>query len=186
MLSRKKCSEILEKENIEQVDIYEFLIHLHLVLESAIHIFFRRIMLAKHIGYNNSKKKEKNRELIDNIGFIDKVVILKNISRFKPDEGEKYDSAISDLINFAEVRNKLLHSHKMAEIQDGNRIYKTRALELLSRKKMDEQIKIFKKVMVALNFYYDYLELEEIKHAGDMITCYLDAKFLDSSRQSGK
>ena len=71
--NRKKCTEILQKQDRDRNDIIDFLISLHIVLEAGINGFIRKIVI------NRIKKGVRKKEIVsdlDQVNFIHKVILF--------------------------------------------------------------------------------------------------------------
>src|ERR1035437_9876343 len=124
--SRKKISELLEKDKLNQNDIIDIFIGLHIVLELGINNVFRKIItptlqkkISTHIMIEN----------LDNINFIDKIVMFIYYSKFNftdIDKATEYHKLIKKLRSFSEMRNKLLHGHSIMEVSGEKGISKSK------------------------------------------------------------
>jgi len=182
-LSNKiRCREILSNNSKTKEDIIDFLISLHLVLETGLNSFYREIILIQ-LQKNIEQTKIANN--LDNINFIDKTALFFYLPRFnfhdKINEADTYHKAIGKLRQFSEVRNKLLHGHMNGQVtySEEHRV-ETRAFELVSEENMNSQIEIFKFANEAVGFYFDHLETS-ISSEGkkDIKNFFLPKTFLD-------
>lgn len=181
--SRKDiCRMIIKKRTLEEGDILDFLLSLHIVLEVGINGFFRTFISPTF------KKDIDLRDMIENldkISFIDKVVIFIYYSKFKFDDIEKatnYHKIIGELKSFSEIRNKILHGHAVSTISTAN----GEDSESILRKKLNHnilnsQIRKFKFILEGLKYYIMMLDSSLVPNGTgreSYINRYLDGNFL--------
>lgn len=163
IFNTKKCIEILNKSERTEDDLSDFIISLHLILESNLHALFRalshtQLWKLSFTGIDELKIIER----IDNIDFITKTTLFIYNSKFNFDnkikEAEKHHKIIGILMNFSEMRNKLLHGHSnMTIIEEG----KSRDSDLkkkLNMETLEKQIKMFITIVEGMRFYLDCLD----------------------------
>jgi len=162
-LNIKRCLNLLRKEELSDEDIVDALISLHLVLEVSLNNFFRDLLPYRLNNIENFKIIEH----LDNISFIDKtkMFIYTSDFDFKEDDSnevKRYDNLIERLIEFARVRNVLLHGHTVMSVQNfegKNAISKARGV--ISQKTLERQVDIFKYVIDGMRFYVERLKSHE-------------------------
>ncbi len=156
--NRKKCTEILQKQDRDRNDIIDFLISLHIVLEAGINGFIRKIVI------NRIKKGVRKKEIVsdlDQVNFIHKVILFFTMPNFdfqgKISDADNHYKAISKLRNFANIRNKLLHGHMVGEFYESGSslIVKTSGMKKLNEEHLESQIKDFQSIVDAISFYFD-------------------------------
>lgn len=178
--NKKKISNLISYSELDENDIIDVLISLHLVLEVGLNTLFR------HISLMSIKKRANRFEIIrnlDNISFIDKTVLFIYDSKFnfdgKMDKANKYHDIIGKLKEFSGVRNKLIHGHSISTIFDGEKNIKSPLKKELSLEKLGEQIKRFTFILEGMSFYLDCLD-SPITESGksDFKKEYLNRDFL--------
>ena len=156
--NRKKVSELLCKDKLDQNDIIDIFIGLHIVLELGINNVFRKIItptLQKKISTHTMI------ENLDNINFIDKIVMFLYYSKFNfidIDKATEYHKLIEKLRSFSEMRNKLLHGHSIMEVSGEKGISKSKLKKNLNTEKLQEQLKNFKFIVDGLCYYLDCVD----------------------------
>jgi hypothetical protein len=153
---RNDCHEILIKENPKELDIMEFLLNLHIVLEIGINSFFRN-----YYSYITTIDCIKKNHTIDEINFKDKIkfFLISNIFIFNSGEdkiniNKKSEQIIQQIITFSQIRNKIIHGHSVSETDQE----KSKLRKKLTNKSMTDQITIFKEIISSLNFFIGKVE----------------------------
>ena len=157
--NQQKCADLVKDSDLDENNIIDVLISLHIILEAGLNAFYRNIVLM-------SLKKELGEfevmENVDKVSFIDKTVSFIYFSKFdfdgKLSEAKKYHSIIDALKDFCAIRNKLLHGHSISTIFDGE---KNRHSELKGKITLDmlmEQMKKFRFILEGMRFYFDCLQ----------------------------
>jgi len=120
--NKKKCAKLIIQSDLNENDIIDIFISLHVVLEVGLNALFR------HLSLMSIKKDVDEFEIIENIdgiNFIDKTILFIYNSKFEfgdnVADASKYHSIIGTIKNFAAMRNKLLHGHSISTIFDGER-----------------------------------------------------------------
>lgn len=157
--NKKKCHDLIISSGLNNDNIVDALIGLHIVLEVSLNTLYRhltRSVIKKGIDQFEVMKN------IDNISFIDKTILFIYNSKFnfedKLDKANKYHSIINKMRNFSEVRNKLLHGHSISTTFDGERNRHSELRKMLNPDFLKEQIKKFCFIMKGMRFYLDCLD----------------------------
>lgn len=177
--NRKKCFDLIEKSELEDNDIADILISLHIVLEVSLNTLYRHLI-------GSVIKKEVNKlevmENIDNINFIDKTVLFIYNSKFKFKDISKateYHKIIGTLRKFSEARNKLLHGHSISTVFEGESKKLSKTKKMLNPQFLKEQIKRFCFIMEGMKFYIDCLDSELTEKGKEQYKkSYLDDSFI--------
>jgi hypothetical protein len=179
--NKEKCREILNKNQRTREDIIDFLISLHLVLETGLNAFYRQIILTQ---LQKGIEQTKIADNLDTINFIDKTALFFYLPHFnfqgRIDEADRSHAAIGKLRQFSEIRNKLLHGHMDGQITySEERSVQTRVHELISDETMSRQIEFFKFINEAVSFYFDHLKSSFTPQGKeDIKSFYLSNQFL--------
>lgn len=182
---REKCAAILEKDNISENEIIDFLISLHIVLEVSLNTFLRQLYRMIHpfnLEFFEDLEILKN---LDNINFIDKTTLFiytGNFAFLNKEKTKEYSKIIDTLKTFSEIRNKLLHGHSISSISYGETKLNSKTKELLTSKFLEDQIRRFKYILDSLKYYLENLKsplTESGKQA--LIDQYLNYSFLERS-----
>ena len=177
--TRKRVSEILKKDGLEQNDIIDVFVGLHIVLELGINSLFRKIItptLKKGVDIHEMI------ENLDNVSFRDKVVVFVYYSKFNFDDIKKateYHKLINKIKSFSELRNKLLHGHSIMEFSGTNGISRSGLKKKLNAKKLKEQLDNFKFITEGLGYYLDCLDTDWTPQGKDELKkMYLNGDFI--------
>ena len=177
--TRNKVSEILKKDGLNQNDLIDVFVGLHITLELGINNIFRKIItptLKKDIDIH------KMIENLDNITFIDKVIMFIYYSKFNftdISKATKYHSLINKLKSFSEMRNKLLHGHSIMEFSGVAGISTSRLKKNLNSKKLKLQLEDFKFINEGLGYYLDCLDSEWTPQGKEELkNIYLNSDFI--------
>lgn len=159
--NKEKCAELLKKESLDENDIIDFYISLHIVLEVGLNTLFRHLSLKGIVKPITEAEIIKN---LDKVGFINKITMFIYNSTFtftEPDlsRAGEYHSIIGEVINFSGVRNLLLHGHSISTIftGDGNK-RESVARKAINKDKLNKQIELFKHILEGMKFYIDHLK----------------------------
>ena len=178
--NKRKVKDLVLHSELEENDIIDSLISLHLVLEVGLNTFYRHLAL-------NAFKKEvdlvKVMENIDSISFIDKTVLFIYNSKFnfgdKISEASHYHGIIGTLKDFTGIRNKLFHGHSVSSIFQKEKWNKSTTKESLNLWFLGEQIRKFRFILDGVRFYFDCLETSWTDSGKDDLSKqYLDHSFL--------
>lgn len=157
--NKKKCTELIRTSDLNENNIIDIFISLHIVLEVSLNTLFR------HLALLSIKKGVDKFEIINNVdrvNFIDKTVLFIYNSKFKFDdkitEATKYHKIISELKNFSQLRNQLLHGHSISTVFDGNENKHSSLKNNLTLEKLNTQIKSFRLILEGIRFYLDCLD----------------------------
>lgn len=159
--SRKElCQSLLKNETLDEADILEFLLALHIVLEVGINTFFRSFYgMVPDLDY------VKEIYLIDEVGFAEKTKLFLTTSKFTFRDGSDVKAAsghVDDILDslkiFNNVRNMIIHGHSVSESSLGAVSKKSKLKGKLSESYMKEQIARFKKIIGGYNFFIDRLD----------------------------
>lgn len=157
--NKEKCRQILAKGSLNEGDIIDFLVALHIVLEVSLNSLFRNLSLT---GIKKGVDDFEIAQNIDEISFIHKTILFIYNSKFNFDrklsEATRYHSIIGKLKDFAAPRNKLLHGHSISTVfSEGNQRHSPLRRNINSQY-LDEQIRKFKDIMEGMRFYLDCLD----------------------------
>ena len=159
--NKKICDNLISNSELDDNDIIDVLISLHIVLEVSLNTLYR------HLSSSVIKKDIDQFEVmknIDNINFIDKTILFIYNSKFnfknKLSEASKYHSIINKIRSFSEVRNKLLHGHSISTISDNKGKRYSEVKKKLNPNFLKEQINRFCFIMEGMRFYLDCLDSE--------------------------
>jgi hypothetical protein len=185
-LHRETVHSLLCKSNLDQTELMEVLVSLHIVLEIGINTFFRQIFLSpKNRAVFDQTKIIDN---LDNINFGDKVALFIYSSEFDFDNDEieiakKFHKIIGEIKQFSAMRNKLLHGHGIIEIYEEGGSKKSALSKELNLDKLKKQIESFKLILDGLSFYFKHYTQGRWTKAGKQqyIDAYLDTKFLPTT-----
>ncbi len=178
--NKEKCRLLLSKGDLNEADIIETFISLHLVLEVSLNSLFRRLSL---IGIKKTISEIKIAENIDRINFKDKMVLFIYNSKFnfddKLDKATSYHSIIEKLKSFSEVRNKLFHGYSIIEISSEDKIEQSSLKKKINLEYLGEQINKFESILEGMRFYLDRLESDLSQSEKETLKkTYLDDSFL--------
>lgn len=190
---KRVCNDFLQKYTLNDVEILDFLLSLHLVLEIGVNSFFRSLY---YIYSNLEFSKYEN--LLDDVSFLNKIQYFLSSNRFTYRDGKEVDEAeklakqvISDIKNFNEVRNKIVHGHSISEYS-GAVSKKSKLLELIRPSQVKDQVERFKKIIDSLNYFVDRLVINstDISIPSDQIRQFqedfLSYNFLNLAQDSKK
>ncbi|HBM46203.1 MAG: hypothetical protein UT05_C0003G0023 [Parcubacteria group bacterium GW2011_GWF2_38_76] len=178
--NKEKCKELLQKNDLDENDMINFYISLHIVMEVSLNALLRNLSLMQIQKTINTLEIAKN---IDKINFIDKMVLFIYNYRYKFGSdlylADEYHSIIGKLRNFCEARNKLLHGHSIAILYVSDDTEHSETKELLSQSKINEQVNKFKYIFKGLRFYIDHIDSSITESGKDSFKReYLDDSFL--------
>jgi len=178
--NKKKCEDLISNSELNDNDIADVLISLHIVLEVSLNTLYRHLITSVIKKQIDKFKIIKN---IDKINFIDKTVMFIYNSKFNfggdLDKANEFHKIIGDMRRFSEARNKLLHGHSISTIFEGNRNRHSETKKMLNPDFLKEQIKRFCFIMKGMCFYLDCLD-SELTQAGkeQYKKSFLDDSFL--------
>lgn len=178
--NKDKITNSLTNPNLDQNDIIDILISLHIVLEVGLNTFFR------HLSLIGIKKKINEFEImsnLDKVNFRDKVTLFIYNSKFnfkgKEDDAVRYHKIIGKLRNFSGMRNRLLHGHSISTIFDGKESRNSQLKQKITLRNLKIQIKEFVFILKGMSFYLDCLESSlTISGKKDLQKEYLSDDFL--------
>lgn len=157
--NKEKCRGLVEKNEWTDENLIDFFISLHLVLEVSLNTFFRLISLCEMQKTIDSLKLIEN---LDNINFIDKVVLFIYNSKFdfkgNINDANKYHSVIGSIRDFSGIRNKLIHGHSISVIHENGDSRESNLRSRIIPQNVQLQINKFKFIMEGMQFYFDHLE----------------------------
>lgn len=181
--NRDKCRDLIKKSaasDLSEEEIIDFLIAIHIVLETGLHAFFRQISLA---GIRKDIDRLTVVNNLDRIGFIEKATLFIYNSKFNfathIDDATRYHKIIESMKAFAEPRNKLLHGHSISTVieDSGSRDSETRKITTHGR--AQKQVDLFIFIMEGLSFYLDCLDSSFTDSGKESLRAqYLDVDFL--------
>lgn len=182
--NKTKCERLLTSSDLDENNIIDILISLHIILETGLNALYRHLTL-----FSLKKKVDpfKIIENLDNISFIDKTMLFVYNSKFdfagKEELADKYHSIIDTIKDFAGVRNKLLHGHSISTILEEGIKTRSRLKKEINVKKMKKQIVKFCFIVEGMRFYLDCLDTI-LTEAGkeSLKESYLEDNFLPIMR----
>ena len=157
--NKTKCIDLISHSDLDENNIIDILISLHIILEAGLNAFYRNMVLM-------SLKKELGEfevmANVDRVSFIDKTVAFIYFSKFdfegKLDEAKKYHSIISALKDFSAIRNKLFHGHSISTIFDGEKNRHSELKGKITLEMLIEQMRKFRFILEGMRFYFDRLQ----------------------------
>jgi len=159
--NKKKCSELINSPELNDNNIVDILISLHIVLEVSLNTLYRHLIASAIKKQIDKFEIIKN---IDKINFIDKTVMFIYNSKFNfgsdLEKANKFHSIIGKMRSFSEARNKLLHGHSISTISEGSQKRHSEVKKMLNPKFLNEQIIKFCSIMEGMRFYLDCLNSE--------------------------
>jgi hypothetical protein len=182
--NKEKVKDLVSNSELDENDIVDIFISLHIVLEVGLNTLFRHISLA---GIKKNVDTFAIIENLDKISFIDKVTMFIYNSNFnfngQEDKANEYHKIIGKLKNFSEMRNRLLHGHSISKIFDGDKNRRSPLKKQITLENLDRQIKAFAYILEGTRFYLDCLDgsltPEGKRSFGDN---YLDSNFIPHLR----
>jgi len=157
--NRKKFTSIANKKEWTHGDMIEMLLSLHIVLEVGLNYLFRHLAIYKLKKQVDKIDVIKN---IDEISFKDKLTLFIYNSSFdfgdKLPEASEHHKIINIVKDFAGIRNKIMHGHAIATInEEGSSKHTALRKLVLTDDALREQISKYKKIVDGVNFYLDSL-----------------------------
>jgi len=157
--NKQKSAELILHSDLDENNIIDILISLHIILEASLSAFYRNIVLMSPKKELGEFEVMKN---VDRISFIDKTITFIYFSKFnfedKLDEAKRYHSVIAALKDFSAIRNKLFHGHSISTIFDGEKNHHSELKGKITLEMLMEQIKKFKFILEGMRFYFDCLQ----------------------------
>jgi len=183
--NKDKVRELLSKSELQENDIIDAFISLHILLEVSLNSLFRQLSL---LSIKENFDRLKVVENLDTISFIDKVTLFIYNSKFKFQDINKateYHKIIGTLKNFASIRNKLLHGHSIITVIDDDGARSSQTKELLNKDHLKKQVKKFLIILEGLRYYLDCLD-SSLTSAGkeSYKKDFLDDSFIPDSYKS--
>lgn len=183
--NRLKCQELLSKDELEENDIIDIYISLHIVLEVALNALHRQIITSQIVKPIDRLEVIKN---IDVIGFIEKTILFIYNAHFDfqsdLDESATHHKIIGKLRNFSGIRNKLLHGHSIGSLTNDENVTRvSEARSNLEIDKMKAQIKLFIDINNGMGFFLDHLDNDGWSegYIDDLKNEYLNYSFIPAN-----
>lgn len=190
--SRGKCKKILEKTNLNENDIIELFLYLHLILEISINYLLSYILKLKlNTVFQNEEDILSFIEQLETIPFSNKILLFISYStfQFKSEEKEnmiKFYKKLPGIIReFTGIRNKLLHGHNISETgsvstEGGTNIIHTSKIKKeLNQKKVNSQVLNFYKINKIISIFILKSDSSlTISGRNTLINSYLDTSFI--------
>jgi len=180
--NRSKCEELLNKEHLDENDMIDIYVSLHIVLETSLNALHRQIIKNQIIKPIDELEVTNN---IDKIGFIEKTILFIYNTQFKfngdLEKAATHHKIIGKMRNFAGVRNKLLHGHSISSLVIDEKIERKSDTRLnLEEKKLKTQIKNFIEINEGMRFFLDHVDNESWSgnYIEDLKKQYLSYDFL--------
>lgn len=155
--NKEKVRELLSNSELNENDIIDVFISLHIILEVSLNSLFRQLYLLKTEQYFDRLEVIKN---LDEISFIDKVRFFIYNSKFKfqdINKAKKYQKIIGTLRNFACIRNQLLHGHSIITVIDDGGTRSSSTKKRLNKDHLKKQLEDFLFILKGLRYYLDCL-----------------------------
>ncbi len=176
--NKEKCKDLILNSPLDDNNIVDILISLHIVLEVSLNALYRNIASSY---LKDTMDELKIMEDIDSVSFIDKTRMFICWSKFnfgnKRKEAREFYKIIHEMKLFSDVRNKLLHGHSISIVLNDGVRKSSETQGKLNPKFLNQQIKRFCFIMKGMRFYLDCLESE---FTDDGKKSYKEA-FLDDS-----
>lgn len=156
--NKEKIAGLLALEDPSEGEMIDTLISLHIVLEVGLNTLFR------HVSLLSIKKGIERLEVIkniDNISFIDKMVLFIYNSKFNFDDigrATEYHKIIGTLKSFSSIRNQLLHGHSISTVTDERGHHHSKLKESLNKKALEDQVQKFIFILEGMRYYVDCLD----------------------------
>lgn len=183
--NRQKCQDLLNKETLEENDIIDIYISLHLVLEVGLNGLHRQIITSQIVKPIDKHEVIRN---IDGIGFIEKTILFIYNAHFdfRSDlhESAIHHKIIGKLKGFAGIRNKLLHGHSIGSLTDDENVTSiSDARSNLDINKLKTQIKLFIDINNGMKFFLDHLDNDgwSESYIEDLKNQYLNYSFIPAN-----
>jgi hypothetical protein len=180
--SRKRCGSLLRKKELNERDIIDTYISLHLILEISLNTLHRQIITSKITIPINELNVIEN---IDRIGFAEKTALFVYNSSFDfgndIQESTNHHEIVGKLRDFSEVRNKLIHGYSIASLTTSTGLNQsTKTRKLLNLTKLKKQIKLFIDINEGMKFFLDHLNIENWsrEYVKDLKGQYLNCDFI--------
>lgn len=182
--NRSKCEKLLMSSDLDENDIIDILICLHMVLEVGLNTLYRHLSLFSLKKNINPLKVIEN---LDNITFIDKTTLFIYNSKFdfagKEKLANEYHGIIDTIKDFAGIRNGLLHGHSISTILEEGAKTHSKLKKEINLEKMKKQIVKFCFITEGMRFYLDCLDTTLTKEGRESLKkSYLDDGFLPHMR----
>ena len=191
--NKDKLRELLSKSELNENDIIDAFISLHILLEVSLNSLFRELSLLS-IKENFDKLKvieildKKIIENLDKISFKDKMTLFLYNSKFKfqdINKAKKYHKIIGTLRDFANIRNRLLHGNSIITVIEGSVTRSSETKKRLKEDRLKEQVKKFIFILEGLKYYLDCLDSSLTSSAKENYKKeFLDASFIPDSYKS--
>jgi len=158
--NRSKCKELLNKEHLDENDMIDIYVSLHIVLETSLNALHRQIITNQIVKPIDELEIIKN---IDNIGFIEKTILFIYNAHFQfngdLEKAAMYHRIIGKMRNFSGIRNKLLHGHSISSFTIDEKITRLSDTKSnLEEKKLKTQIKDFIEINEGMRFFLDHVD----------------------------
>lgn len=181
--NKEKCKFLIEKDDWKDENLIDFFISLHVVLEVGLNSFLRHISLQEMQKRVDKFKLIKN---LDNINFIDKVVLFIYNSKFDfsgdIDNADKYHSIIGKMRDFSALRNQLLHGHSISTIYENGNSRQSNLRSQIHPDNVQQQINKFIFIMEGMRFYFNCLKSIYTESGKESLKKeYLDFEFLSGN-----
>lgn len=179
--NRRKFQEIVTKETLDENDIIDAYISLHLVLETGVNALHRQIITSQIVKPINRIEVIKN---IDGIGFIEKTTLFIYNSHFhfggNRTAAAEHHKIIGKMKNFAGIRNKLLHGHSIGSLSSSTGTVETEARSNLELTRLKKQTQLFVEICSGLKFFLEHLVIEgwSQEYIRDLETEYITTDFI--------
>jgi len=180
--NRSKCKELLNKDHLDENDMIDIYVSLHIVLETSLNALHRQIIKSQIVKPIDELEVVNN---IDKIGFIEKTILFIYNSQFKfngdLEKAAMHHKIIGKMRNFAGVRNKLLHGHSISSLVIDEKIERKSDTRLnLEEKKLRVQIKNFITINEGMKFFLDHVDNKSWSrsYVEDLKKQYLDYDFI--------
>jgi len=181
---RQRCRDLLAQSELDEEDMIELYIALHVVLEVGLNALFRRLT------FWHAQPVFDRREIIDqvdDINFKDKAALFLYYAHFnfenRIDQAKNHQSILDKMAHFSEIRNQLLHGHSISTFILEGRPHDSNARRKMNPKTLTKQIELFRDIIKGMTFYLEHLEsVGQELNKEDLRKRYLDLSFLDQTK----
>jgi len=178
---RQKCKDILAREDLDEEDLIEFYIALHVVLEVGLNALLRHLALWHAQSFFD---KAEIIDQVDDVNFKDKVAIFLYHAQFdfmdQHQDVEKHHDILKKIVHFSEIRNELLHGHAISTFILDGKSQDSDVRRKMNQATLTQQINLFKDIIKGMHFFLDHL-IDSSKEKIDKESLknkYLDIEFL--------
>jgi hypothetical protein len=183
--NKEKCKLLIDKNDWSDENLIDFFISLHIVLEVGLNTFIRLVSLQEMQKKVDKFKLTSN---LDNINFIDKVILFIYNSKFNfngnINDADKYHAIIGKMRDFSAVRNKLLHGHSISTLYENGNSRQSNLRRLITPQNVSLQMDKFIFIMEGMRFYFSCLKSTYTESGKESLKNeYLNCDFLNKDKE---